>query len=376
MSLKYQRMSREQETVIILCSGASLGAYIPALIAHHQLSDRGIASEVVVLENILLEKKRNNVLETKFAFHRNFSFALMAQKLTKDITPSLDPNLVSHLLATWRQQKCRRFMIFSGFWLPIANQYLQETEGQDIAIDLCHMDASVSTSWKMYDTTHPAFRHVWFFNWENKCLGYNFSVSDDEPVPYRQRSNRFLIHGGGWGVGTYKSKIPELVQQGINLDIIAYEPQDLENKPDHSRYFLIDPTWKPWEKDAQGYHQFPPFGEVKDQDNITFQSSQPYPEVYSLIGQSRGIISKPGGGTLVDSLSSATPLVWLAPYGDYENNNGLLWEYLGFGISYEKWAHSSYSLDILEKLHTNLKRARSGLPRYITHYIETYLNKS
>jgi hypothetical protein len=300
----------------------------------------------------------------------------MAQKLTKDITPSLDPNLVSHLLATWRQQKCRRFMIFSGFWLPIANQYLQETEGQDIAIDLCHMDASVSTSWKMYDTTHPAFRHVWFFNWENKCLGYNFSVSDDEPVPYRQRSNRFLIHGGGWGVGTYKSKIPELVQQGINLDIIAYEPQDLENKPDYSRYFMIDPTWKPWEKDAQGYHQFPPFGEVKDRGNLTFQSSQPYPEVYSLIRQSRGIISKPGGGTLVDSLSAATPLVWLAPYGNYENNNGLLWEYLGFGISYEKWAHSGYSLDILEKLHTNLKRARSCLPKYITHYIETYFNQS
>ncbi|MEH1791000.1 MAG: hypothetical protein V7L23_36935 [Nostoc sp.] len=361
-----------QENVTLLCSGASLGAYIPALIASHQLSDRGIASDVVVLENILLENKRNNVSETKFAFHRNFSLALMAQKLAKDITPSIDPDLTSHLLATWKHQERKRFMIFSGFWLPIANRYLQETDSEDIAIDLCHMDASVSTSWKMYDTTHPAFRHVWFFNWEDKRLSYIFCVSDDEPVSYNQRSNRFLIHGGGWGVGTYKSKVPKLVHQGIKLDIIAYEQQDIENKTEHSRYFLIDPTWKPWEKNAQGHHQFPPFGEVKDDGNITFQNSQPYPEVYNLIRQSSGIISKPGGGTLLDSLSAATPLVWLAPYGDYEKNNGLLWEYLGFGISYEKWADSGYSLDILERLHLNLKQARASLPRYLTNYVETY----
>ncbi|MEH2328375.1 MAG: hypothetical protein V7K37_04605 [Nostoc sp.] len=364
-----------QETVTILCSGASLGAYIPALIASRQLSKRGIASDVVVLENILLENKRNNVPETKFAFHRNFSLALMAQKLVKDITPNLDFELTSNLLTTWKHQRRKRFMVFSGFWLPIANRYLQETDCQDIAIDLCHMDASASTSWKMYDATHSAFRHVWFFNWEDKCLLYNFCVSDDEPIPYNQRSDRFVIHGGGWGVGTYKTKVPELVHKGIKLDVIAYEQQDIENKTEYSRYFLIDPTWKPWEKDAQGYHQFPPFGEVKDNGKIAFQNSQPYPEVYNLIRQSRGIISKPGGGTLIDSLSAATPLVWLAPYGDYENNNGLLWEYLGFGISYEKWADSGYSFDILEKLHLNIRQARASLPTYINSYVETYCPK-
>lgn len=363
-----------QETVIILCSGTSLGAYIPALIASHQLSNQGINSEVVVLENIFFFKKRDNIPQTKFAFHRNFPLALMAQKLAKDITPSIDPDLASNLLAIWKKHRRKRFMIFSGFWLPIANRYLQETDFQDITIDLCHMDASVSTSWKMYDVTHSAFRHIWFFNWEDKCLLYNFSVSNDEPVPYSQRADRFVIHGGGWGVGTYKSKIPELVHNGIKLDVIAYEHQDIANKAKHSRYFLIDPTWKPWEKDAQGHHQFPPFGEVKDNGNVAFENSQTYPEVYSLIRQSRGIISKPGGGTLVDSLSAATPLVWLAPYGDYENNNGLLWEYLGFGVSYEKWVDSGYSCDILERLHVNLKQARASLPKYITTYINPFLS--
>ena len=360
------------ETVTILCSGASLGAYVPALIASRQLRDRSIHTDVVVLESILLEQKRNNVLEAKFTFHRNFSFALMAQKLAKDITPSIDPALMDILLTTWADQERKRFMVFSGFWLPVINQHLHAADDPDMTVDLCHMDASVSTSWKLYDTTHPAFRHVWFFNWHDRCLSYNVSVLDDEPLPYSERSDRFLIHGGGWGVGTYKSKIPELVHQGIKLDVIAYERQDVETKTEHSRYFLIDPTWKPWETDSQGHHQFPRFGEVKDNDTIAFQNSQPYPEVYSLIRQNRGIISKPGGGTLVDSLSAATPLVWLAPYGDYEKNNGLLWDYLGFGISYEKWADSGYSLDILERLHLNLKQARGSLPMYIDSYVETY----
>lgn len=363
------------ETVTILCSGASLGAYVPALIASRQLRDRNIHTDVVVLESILLEQKRNNVLEAKFAFHRNFSFALMAQKLAKDITTSIDPAVMAALLATWAEQERKRFMVFSGFWLPVINQYLHEANDPDIAVDLCHMDASISTSWKLYDTTHSAFRHVWFFNWEHKHLSFNFSVSDDEPLPYGQRSHRFIIHGGGWGVGTYKSKISELGNQGIQLDVIAYEPRDLEQRPEHSCYFMIDPTWKPWEKDAQGYHQFPPFGKVEDDNSIIFQNSQSYPEVYNLVRQGRGIISKPGGGTLVDSLSSATPLIWLDPYGDYENSNGLLWEYLGFGVSYKKWADADYSLELLERLYLNLQQARASLPKYIPSYVETYCSK-
>ncbi|MCG5058930.1 MAG: hypothetical protein KA714_13305 [Limnoraphis sp. WC205] len=360
------------EMITILCSGASLGVYIPGLVASQQLKNKGLSTEVVVLENILLEDKRNNVPKTKFIFHRNFSFALMAQKLAKDITPSIDSVRVADLLASWKQEKRRRFMIFSGFWIPVIQQYLQEVEIPNLSIDLCHMDASISTSWKLYNTTHPAFRDIWFFNWEKKELSYYLAISEDAIVPWEKRSNRFLIHGGGWGVGTYKSKIPELEQQGIPLDVIVYEPQDLENKIEVNRYFMIDPEWKPWEKNDLGEHQFPPFGEVRDNVEMVFQNNQSYPEVYSIIQQSRAIISKPGGATLIDSLSAATPLIWLDPYGEYENHNGLLWEALGFAISYQKWAESGYSIDRLEQLHQNLRQARINLPNYISTYAEAY----
>nr|AEH57208.1 putative diacylglycerol glucosyltransferase [Prochloron didemni P1-Palau] len=296
----------------------------------------------------------------------------MAQKLAKDITPSIDSVRVADLLVTWKQERRRRFMIFSGFWIPVIEQYLQEIEIPDISIDLCHMDASISTSWKLYNTTHPAFRDIWFFNWEKKKLSYYFPISEDRIVPYEKRLNRFLIHGGGWGVGTYKNKIPELEQQGIKLDVIAYEPQDLENQIEENRYFMIDPEWKPWEKNDMGEHQFPPFGEVKDDGEIVFENNKLYPEVYSLIQQSRAIISKPGGATLIDSLSAATPLIWLDPYGEYENYNGLLWEALGFAISYQKWAESGYSIDLLEQLHQNLLQARAGLASYVDYYAKTH----
>lgn len=359
-----------KEIVTILCSGASLGAYIPGLIASNQLRKRGVNTEVVVLENILLQEKRDNVLKTKFAFHRNFSLALMGQKLAKDISPSIDLELADNLLTTWETENRQKFLIFSGFWVPIAYQYLQRANIQGITMDLCHLDASISTSWKFYDTTHRAFHHIWFFNWDNKSLYYNFCVSDHEPVSYDRRCDRFLIHGGGWGLGTYKSKISELEQQGFQLDVIVYESRDINHRKKGNRYFMIDPNWKPWEKDSQNQHQFPPFAQIQeDISKIQFQNNNVYPEVYKLIKHSRAIISKPGGGTLIDSLCAATPLVLLEPYGDYERANGLLWEKLGFAISYDKWANYGYSQTILKKLHDNIKAAKAKLPEYIDSYV-------
>lgn len=87
---------------------------------------------------------------------------------------------------------------------------------------------------------------------------------------------------------------------------------------------------------------------------------------------SQAIISKPGGGTLVDSLSAVTPLILLDPYGEYERENGQLWQELGFAITYQQWADSNYSFQTLENLQTNLRESRSHLPQYIDSYIDRY----
>lgn len=361
----------KEEIITILCSGVTLGVYIPGLIVNYQLKEIGYYTEVVVLESLLLKGKQQNIPNTKLAFHRDFSVALMGQKLAGTIVPSMDADLVSALLTTWKNERRKHFIIFSGFWLPIIDKYLCTIGFKDVLIDLCHMDAALSTSWKSYKTDHPCFRHVWLLNWDKKNISYCLYTPEHEVVPYFQRINRFVIHGGGWGIGTYKNKIPQLEERGIKLDVITYEKNDIENEVEGNRYFMIDPDWKPWEKNEQGIYQFPPFGEIKGNNKIEFRNNKQFPEIYHLIKRNRAIISKPGGSTLLDSLSFATPLVLLEPFGEYESKNALLWEYLGFGISYQKWIDYDCSLKILERLHTNLLKAKSTIHNYVKAYYAT-----
>jgi UDP-N-acetylglucosamine:LPS N-acetylglucosamine transferase len=83
---------------------------------------------------------------------------------------------------------------------------------------------------------------------------------------------------------------------------------------------------------------------------------------YDVIRRSKAIVSKPGGCTLIDSLSSATPVVFLEPYGSAERSNGKIWEHLGFGISYTAWRETGYDASVLEQLHSNiLSRTRASI---------------
>jgi hypothetical protein len=69
------------------------------------------------------------------------------------------------------------------------------------------------------------------------------------------------------------------------------------------------------------------------------------------------VVSKPGGGTLLDSLAAATPIVLLAPWGEPEAKNGALWEELGFGIDYHRWRRTGFDQGVLMKLHDRLLAA-------------------
>ena len=103
-------------------------------------------------------------------------------------------------------------------------------------------------------------------------------------------------------------------------------------------------------------------------DPVVFSHNSSCPEVYGLVRHNQAIISKPGGATLVDSLSAATPLILLEPYGEYEQKNGELWESMGFAISYQKWADTGYSTEVLEDLHVNLLTARARTINYVEAY--------
>lgn len=358
------------KNVIVLGGGPGLGFYVPALVVHNQLKSRGILSKMFAYENLIREDKRENFVKAKVSFHKDFKYALISQKLTRSVADHIDQVLLSELFGEWNTMDQKYFVVFSGFWTAILDLYITEQNSNQVHVDLCHVDAVASSSWSLMNSEMPCYRHVWFFNWQNAEISYYININEGEPISYKARNNRFLIHGGGWGIGKYKDIIPVLDGLGYDLDIINYEYSDLDRKTTtNNRHYIIDPRWHHWMKNAEGDLQFPPFAEMINETEPKFNISEGYPEMYNIVRKNKAVISKPGAGTLLDSLSSATPLILLAPFGDYEEKNGLLWEKYGLGISFEKWADSGYSLDVLELMHHNLIAIRSQTKNYLTELL-------
>ncbi|MFC4101446.1 hypothetical protein [Paenibacillus xanthanilyticus] len=350
-------------TITLLCSGVALGVYIPAIQLNYQLRQRGLHTEVEVLENYLEDAKRGKIGSTKREFHNSFKFALKGQKLAlaTDFRSSLDALAVDALLARWHAGKRRTFMVFSGFWLPIVEQYKDVYGLADVQVDIIHIDSDYSPSFQNYLDLCERSSNIWLFHADSGRLLNRINVTDDEPVPFASRRRSCLIHGGGWGMGTYQAKIPELREAGVSLDIVTYYPEEAENGQEGERFFLVDPDWSPWRPDERGEYIFPPFAEIEAGKLPRFLNDARYPLLFDVARRDLAIISKPGGSTLVDSLSAATPIVFLEPFGPHEQKNADLWIRHGFGIAYDDWRRSGFSTAILEELHANLARERNTL---------------
>jgi hypothetical protein len=360
--------------VTVLCAGPGLGFYVPGLLVQRQLKKAGIPCETEVFENFLIDEKKANVLKTKERFHKNFSFAIMGQNLAKDPSPYLNKFKTTLLLNQWKMEKRRHFIVFSGFWLTLLKQYVQEAHIRDLKIDLCHIDADYATSWKLHEINRPEFREVKFNSWIDKKVDFFMDVDNSSPVLYKDRKNNFIIHGGGWGLGHYNDKIELLNQLNFKLKVIIYNEQEREDTNSQNDYYLLNPAWNTWDTHANGEHQFPPIAHIRGgsiPDYNVLQKSD-HPAVYDLIKESKAIISKPGAGTLIDSLSSATPIILLKPFGASESTSGLLWQHFGFAISFDDWVLAGYPEHILEEMHLNLLNWRSESTNYIQSYIEFY----
>ncbi len=342
------------KNITILCSGMTLGVYTPAIIVERQLQAKGFRTDIEVFENLFSEDKRNGIKELKLACHRSFGVAKMAQKMARDNNSrNFDAVIVNQLMADWLIEGKLVFIVFSGYWMPIIEKYLSLQTKHVVKIYIFHMDAVLSNSWKPYNLSALNYKHIWLFEWEGGKIPCYLQVGNGGHKKFKDRENRILIHGGGWGIGTYKNHIHMLSTLGFKLDIIAYECADVSDDDTHD-YFMIDTDWSPWDR-TNGTHVFPPLKKVKgNTDSFYLNNNGEYSNVYNIIENSKAIISKPGGGTLVDSFSSATPLIMLEPYGEYEGKNASLWSDLGMGIYYEDWVNSNYSLDLLEQLHSRI----------------------
>ncbi|ONI77169.1 hypothetical protein ALI144C_34370 [Actinosynnema sp. ALI-1.44] len=334
----------------ILTSGVALGVHVPGLLLADRLRERGVDVHVSVLERLLPQDTLATTTKMKWAFHRDFRVALAGQRVARDASVAIPAEAQDAALASWRSRDVRKFVVFSGFWLPILDRY------EHADVDICHVDSVVSPSFRKVGAT-PDARAIWLADAENRTLPYSIPVSNDPPITWHERDRRLLVHGGGWGMGTYRERAAELRAHGFVLDVIAYEPSDVR-EDDAVRHFMIDPDWHPWLDDG-----YPPFGEIKDGE-VAFTRGRGHHGSYDLTRAALAAVSKPGGGTMLDSLWSATPSVLLEPFGAHEKRNAELWERLGFGISFDNWRAHGFDVAMLAKAHTALLDARERVTDY------------
>ncbi|THU32987.1 hypothetical protein FAM09_26450 [Niastella caeni] len=353
----------------ILCAGPGLGFYVPGLKLCDQLRERGVSADVDVIEGLLLDEKQDNVAKAKKLFHENFTFAKTAQLVAKDLSPFLDRDKVSKLFSAWDKKDIRKFVLFSGFWLPIIDEYVDKGSYKSFTVVLCHVDCDYSTSWGLFPNVNSEYIQLWVCNWETKAVNFHFETALHGNLSYNGIYNNLLVHGGGWGIGNYQDAVAELIDSPYSLNILGYQHKDLNMTSCRCKYFYLDPNWKNWIKDDGGNCQYPSIKSVGDEFTELYDSTKVI-SFDDLCNESGAIVSKPGGGTLIDSLSFETPLIILDPFGEYEQKNGLLWELLGLGISFNDWKRDGFSNKILLDIHQNLKRKKKDTISIAEYLIE------
>ena len=339
--------------VTILTSAIGLGVYIPALLIQRQLRLQQCVADTEVLEDYFTPDRQQAHLRHMEALHENFALAQLGHRMVRDFQDCLDADRVQVLLRRWLYERRRHFIVWSGFWLPVLESYRQMAGGDSLCVDHCRIDAEISASFKIYPDL-KAGNEIWLWNWQDKKIVHEIPVTDAEAVPFDERRYRLVVHGGGWGIGTYRSRLLELGQSGFSLDIVIHNRNEAIPARANNRFFMMDPDWHPWVRGDAGDHVFPSIGKVGDSVATEYRRSETFHQLYDIIRRSKAIVSKPGGCTLIDSLSSATPVVLLEPYGYAEQSNARIWEHLGFGIAYPDWQRTGYDPAVLEILHRNI----------------------
>jgi hypothetical protein len=344
--------------ITLLSSGVTLGTYVPAKVLAARLARAGVPSTVEVFESLLGEAEARRDQAAAAAFRNDFKVAVTALRLVRDQTPRLDQERVSELQRRWAAERRARFVVFSGFWQPVVARYAQAA-AWPVRVDVCHLDAAATPSFRLLESPPAGWRQVWMFDAETDRIPCTIPITDDEPLPWSQREHRVLAHGGGWGLGDYRDRAAEMAACGLGVDLIVHGLADVDQRLRGVRHFMIDPGWVPWTDGG-----FPPFCRISGPVPGPYARRRDHHDSFELARRAVAMICKTGGGTLLDSLWSATPIIALEPFGAHEAVNAQLWRRLGFGLSFAAWRDGGFRFDELEPMHRRLIQARGGVLDY------------
>jgi hypothetical protein len=199
----------------VLTSGVALGVHVPGLALAHRIRERGRDAVIFVLERLLPDSKRATTVRMKHAFHRDFRLALAGQRLAIDPSTAVSETKVRELAEQWRRLGVRRLVLFSGFWLSVVER-CAALSGSRFEVDVCHVDSVPSPSFRAAGQVLSRARQVWLADAVHSSVPCTIPVSTRPPVRWTDRERRLLVHGGGWGMGTYRQRANELREQGLN----------------------------------------------------------------------------------------------------------------------------------------------------------------
>lgn len=351
--------------IAILTSGVALGVHVPGLLLASRLAERGVDAVVEVIERLLPEGRLRMIEASRNVFHRDFRVARAGQRLASDPAQAVDDPALLALHRRWTALGVRRVVVFSGFWLG-ALRRLPALGLRLPDVTLCHVDSVDSPSFRRAGPAAAGLETVRLASSVTGDLPYTIPVTHRPPVPWAERGGRLLVHGGGWGMGTYRERAADLAAAGHVLDLVVHEPEEAASAPPGTRAYLMDPSWHPWHDDG-----YPPLGLLapgRDPGTVAYRRGTAHHSSFDLAREATAMVSKPGGGTLLDSLWSATPLVLLEPSGQHEEYNARLWCDLGFGVRYEQWRDAGFDPEYLRPRHEALLTAVAGprRPRDVT----------
>ncbi len=336
---------------MVLGSGIALGVYVPALSLKKQLERLGDHADFMCLEE-LYRGKDGVMEETKRSFHNDFRLAKISYRLPVRNQTAVDPEAERAFLNASAAKRYDAVITFSGFFSEILKKLMAECPYYRGRIHAVHMDAGTSLSWKKAGALD--IDEIWLYRLEDtkilRCL--------EKPEVCPEKQNRILVHGGGWGIGEYRDIIRDLNAQGFPLDIVVYYPEEAEAVDAMNECYLLDPSWKA----GSGTETYPDLLHFEEGRWVKFADSSQNNPLRILMERDIAVVSKPGGGTLSDSLCTATPLIFSEELAYYEKENRILWEKCGFGIGFEAFRSASFSGSELLKMRKRLRETAAGLP--------------
>jgi hypothetical protein len=205
----------ERAAMMILTASSGLGTYVPAVQLYHELSRGQQPAGMTVLESLYCDDKLAQLVAFRSRFQREFRYALAAKGFLKlhSMADNLCPDKCAKLVADWKQAGERRFMVFSGFWLPLLCHY-RERLGKEISVSCVQLEAVISPSWRSHLDDYPYdLEIVWLYSSQDERLVQMLVPPHADVV----RADQLVVHGGGWHIGDYADTVDALATAGYTL---------------------------------------------------------------------------------------------------------------------------------------------------------------